>query len=139
MLANRPDSDAVSLPSSAGERTAIRLALWLATAAAVFAADSLSKNAPHSIVAYNHAHTPGYVLVLVGVLLLGLGLTYSRILAVGAGMMFGSLCGNGMELVRYGYATDWLRIGHYLTNVADLCGAAGLLCCVAGYALPRKR
>lgn len=117
----------------------LRFAVWISCGAVVFVADAATKAAPHPLVVYNHSHTPAVVLFLVAVLLLALGLLYSNLLAFGAGLMFGGLCGNGGELLHYGYASDWIHIGHYLTNVADLCGAAGLLCCFAGYLLPRRR
>ncbi|GAC1633346.1 MAG: hypothetical protein NVS4B2_19030 [Chloroflexota bacterium] len=116
----------------------LRFTIWLTSAAAVFALDALTKAGTHPVVAYNHAHTPAVVLVVVGILLLALGLVYSLMLALGAGLMFGGLLGNGGELIRYGYASDWIHVGHYLTNIADLAGGVGLICCLVGYAIPRR-
>jgi hypothetical protein len=92
-----------------------------------------SKAAPHSIVVNNYSHTPAVVFVLVGLFLCALGLWHSRLLAFGAGLMFGGLCGNGGQLLVFGYASDWIPVGGWLTNVADISGALGLLLCTAGY------
>ena len=120
-------------------RAASRFTIWLAAAGAALAADIWSKASPHPIIAYNHAHTPAFVFLLVGAVLLVLGLLYSNVVAFGSGLMFGGLCGNAGELILLGYATDWIHVGHYLTNIADISGAAGLLCCFAGYVLPLRR
>jgi hypothetical protein len=47
--------------------------------------------------------------------------------------MFGGLLGNGGQVVLFGYASDWLPIGGWLTNAADIAGAVGLLCCLVDY------
>ena len=49
--------------------------------------------------------------------------------------MLGGLLGNGGQLVVFGYASDWIPVGGWLTNVADISGAVGLICCLTGYAL----
>lgn len=142
-LRNRVDTWHARVGSSqrAGftSRVLIRFTIWLACAAIVFAVDVLTKASSHPIVAYNHAHTPTVVLFLVGLLLFTLGMLHSNVLALGSGLMFGGLLGNGGELLRYGYASDWIHVGHYLTNVADLAGGLGLLCCFVGYLLPRRQ
>ena len=112
-----------------------RFGLWMSTSLAALAADIATKAAPHATVVHNQAHTPPLLFVLVGCFLWILGLWHSRLLAVGAGLMFGGLCGNGGQLLLSGYATDWIPIGGWLTNVADIAGALGLLCCFAGYAV----
>lgn len=113
----------------------IRFCLWTLTSLVALAADIATKSAPHATVVHNQAHTPPLVFVLVGCFLWILGLWHSRLLAIGAGLMFGGLCGNAGQLLLSGYATDWIPIGGWLTNVADIAGATGLLCCFAGYAL----
>jgi hypothetical protein len=114
-------------------RMTTRFALFCGAALASFLADIVTKATPHSLVVNNYSHTPGIVLVLVGLFLCALGLWHSRLLAVGAGFMFGGLCGNGGQLLLYGYASDWIPLGGWLTNVADISGAVGLLCCFTGY------
>jgi hypothetical protein len=118
-----------------------RFALWSTSGTAAFVADVVTKAAHHSEVARNGAHTPPLVFIFVGCFLWTLGLWHSRLLAIGAGLMFGGLCGNAGELFLNGYATDWIPIGGWLTNVADICGAIGLLCCFVGYgrALVQRR
>jgi len=93
----------------------------------------VTKATPHATVVNNYSHTPSFVFALVGLFLCALGLWHSRLLALGAGLMFGGLCGNGGQLLLYGYASDWIPIGGWLTNVADISGAVGLVCCFAAY------
>jgi hypothetical protein len=112
-----------------------RFALWMSTGLAALIADVATKSAPHATVVHNQAHTPPLLFALVGCFLWVLGIWHSRLLAIGAGLMFGGLCGNGGQLLLTGYATDWIPIGGWLTNVADISGALGLVCCFAGYAL----
>lgn len=114
-------------------RYGIRLALWLGSGVTALATDVVTKAEPHPLVIYHYAHTPVAVLVAVSVFLLAVGLWYSNLLAIGSGLMFGGLCGNGGQLLLYGYASDWIPVGGWLTNVADICGALGLLFCFAGY------
>jgi hypothetical protein len=111
-----------------------RLSVWGACALLVVGADSITKAAPHRMVAANHMHTPFVVYAVVGCFLVGLGVSRSPFLVAGAGLMFGALCGNAGQLLMVGYATDWIPIGGWLTNVADIAGAVGLLMCFAGYA-----
>src|SRR5438270_10754396 len=111
-----------------------RLSLWLSCASLVVTADVMTKAAPHHVIAANHAHTPAFIYVVVGCFLFSLGIWRSLLLTVGAGLMFGALCGNAGQLLLDGYATDWIPIGGSLTNVADIAGAIGLVCCFAGYA-----
>ena len=110
-----------------------RLILWLAAGLLVFLVDLGTKAAPHDRVAHNAAHTPAIVFLGVAAFLFAVALWHSNLIAVGAGLMFGALCGNAGELLVLGYATDWIPLGGWLTNVADLAGAAGFICCVAGY------
>lgn len=117
----------------------IRFALWASTGLAAFVADIATKSAPHTTVVHNQAHTPPLIFILVGCFLWILGLWHSRLLAIGAGLMFGGLLGNGGQLLLHGYATDWIPIGGWLTNVADISGALGLICCFAGYAISAFR
>ncbi len=112
-----------------------RFALWIFSALAVFAADISTKAAPHHVIAHNGAHTPFVLIVFVSCFLCGLGLWHSRLLALGSGLMFGGLCGNAGQFLLTGYATDWIPIGGWLTNVADISGAVGLVCCFVGYVL----
>ena len=117
----------------------IRFALWSSTGLAAFVADIATKSAPHSTVVHNQAHTPPLIFILVGCFLWVLGLWHSRLLAIGAGLMFGGLLGNGGQLLLSGYATDWIPVGGWLTNVADISGALGLVFCFAGYAMSAFR
>lgn len=116
-------------------RLATRFTLWLVAGVASLLADVITKAAPHALVVNNHAHTHPVIFFVVGSFLGALGLWHSRLLAVGAGLMFGGLCGNGGQLILHGYATDWIPIGGWLTNIADISGAAGLICCFTGYAI----
>jgi len=112
---------------------ASRFSLWFAAGAASFLADTVTKAVPHATVVNNYSHTPSFVFLLVGLFLCALGLWQSRLLALGAGLMFGGLCGNGGQLLLFGYASDWIPVGGWLTNVADISGALGLVFCFAGY------
>ncbi len=118
-------------------RLLIRLVLWLTSGAVALSADVATKAAPHETVVNHPSDTPLVVLVLVGLCLYALGLWHSNTLAIGAGLMFGGLCGNGGQLVLYGYASDWIPIGQWLTNVADIAGAVGLMLSIAGCLLSR--
>ena|SRR5947209_15817331 len=111
-----------------------RIGLWLSCALLVVTADVITKAVPHGVVATNHARTPLIIYAIVGCFLFALGLWRSLLLTAGAGLMFGALCGNAGQLILDGYATDWIPIGGWLTNVADIAGAIGLVCCFAGYA-----
>jgi hypothetical protein len=116
------------------------LALWVFCAALSFGADAVTKSMSHAVVVNHYAHTPAAVLAALAVFLLLLGVGKSPLVAVGSGFMFGGLCGNGGQVLLFGYASDWIPIGDWLTNVADIAGAAGLLCCFAGYlGLPLSR
>jgi hypothetical protein len=116
-----------------------RFALWTSSGLTALSLDIITKAAPHATVVHNQAHTPLLVFVFVGCFLCMLGLWHSRLLAVGAGLMFGGLCGNAGQLLLHGYATDWIPVGGWLTNVADISGALGLVFCFAGYALAAMR
>lgn len=109
------------------------LALWVACAGVSFAADALTKALPHPVVVNHYSHTPAVILVALAIFLLLLGVRKSPLVAVGSGFMFGGLCGNGGQVLLFGYASDWIPVGSWLTNVADIAGAAGLLFCFAGY------
>lgn len=111
-----------------------RLAIWSSCAALVLAADLITKAVPHRQMAANYAHTPLLVFAVVGLFLLSFVAWHSTALVVGAGLMFGALAGNAGQLIVAGYATDWIPIGGWLTNVADIAGAIGLMICFAGYA-----
>lgn len=117
----------------------IRFALLVSTGLAALVVDIATKSAPHTTVVHNQAHTPPLIFILVGCFLWFLGLWHSRLLAIGAGLMFGGLCGNGGQLLLSGYATDWIPVGGWLTNIADISGAMGLMCCFAGYAISAFR
>jgi hypothetical protein len=110
-----------------------RFSLWLFAGVVSLLVDVATKAAPHSTVVNNYSHTPSVVFLLVGLFLCGLGLWHSRVLALGAGLMFGGLCGNGGQLLMFGYASDWIPVGGWLTNVADISGALGLIFCFTGY------
>src|SRR5581483_1591282 len=116
-----------------------RFAVWVAAAAASLTADIATKALPHDLILQNARPTPWPLLVVAGVALLVLGLWDSPILAVGAGLMFGGLCGNGGQLLIYGAVSDWLRFGDWVTNIADLSGFTGLIICLAGFILRRGR
>ena len=118
----------------------IRFIIWLSAGVAALAADIVTKAVPHSVVINHYAHVPPLVLVVVSILLCALALWHSNMLSVGSGLMFGGLCGNGGQVLLYGYASDWLPIGGWLTNMADIAGAVGLVWCFAGYVLsPHRR
>ncbi len=110
-----------------------RLVLWTSSAALSLGIDVVTKSAPHSMVVDHYSHTPGIILLGLGVFLFLLGIWRSRVVAIGSGLMFGGLCGNGGQIILYGYASDWLPVGGWLTNAADISGALGLLCCFADY------
>lgn len=112
----------------------IRFALWISTACASLGIDVLTKAAPHDLVIDNHSRTPGIALIFVGASLVALALWHSNAMAIGAGFMFGGLCGNGGQVLLFGYASDWIPLGGWLTNVADISGAVGLAWCFAGCA-----
>src|SRR5437764_10988403 len=114
-------------------RVFLRFGLWSMTAAVSVLADVATKADRHHLVVRNYSHTPVIVFVRVGLFLFALGLWHSNLLAIGAGFMFGGLCGNGGQLLVLGYASDWIPVGGWLTNVADIAGAVGLLCCFTGY------
>ena len=116
-----------------------RLAIWIVAAAASLAADIATKALPHDLILQNARPTPWPLLLIAGVALLVLGLWGSPILAVGAGLMFGGLCGNGGQLLLDGAVSDWLRFGDWVTNVADLAGFAGLIISLAGFILRHLR
>lgn len=109
------------------------LVLWGFCAVLSFGADAVTKALPHAIVVNHYAHTPAAILAALAIFLLVLGLGKSPLVAVGSGFMFGGLCGNGGQVLLFGYASDWIPVGNWLTNVADIAGAGGLLCCFAGY------
>lgn len=110
-----------------------RFALWVTCATASLGTDAVTKSLPHAIVVDHYAHTPAPILACLAIFLLLLGLGKSRLVAIGSGLMFGGLCGNGGQVLLYGYASDWIPVGNWLTNIADIAGAVGLLCCFAGY------
>lgn len=112
----------------------LRLALWWLSAFAALMADVETKMLPHPVIIRHYTHVSALVLVLVGVCLLVVGVRYSPIIAIGAGLMFGGLCGNGGEILMRGYATDWIPVGEWRANVADIMDALGLVCCFVGYA-----
>src|SRR5438270_10211983 len=110
-----------------------RFLLLSGTAAVTLGADVVTKVIPHREVVDHYSHAPIALLLLVGLFLVVLGVRYSTTLAVGAGLMVGGLCGNGGQLVLEGYASDWIRLGDWLTNVADIADALGLVFCFTGY------
>lgn len=110
-----------------------RSLLLAGTAMLTFGADVITKLIPHREVVDHYSHVPVMLLLLVGVFLVVLGVRYSTTLAIGAGLMVGGLCGNGGQLILEGYASDWIRLGDWLTNVADIADALGLVCCCTGY------
>src|SRR5579864_3298797 len=112
-----------------------RLLLLSSTSVLALGADVFTKAEPHPLVVDHYSHTPAIALIAVSVFLCALGMWHSDMLAIGAGLMFGGLCGNGGELLLKGYATDWIPIDGWLTNVADITGAVGLIWCFAGYVL----
>ena len=59
----------------------------------------------------------------------------SPLTVAGAGLMFGALGANAGQLLLQGYATDWIPVAGWLTNLADIAGGVGLLLCLAGYTL----
>jgi lipoprotein signal peptidase len=121
-------------------RVLSRFLLWIAFGTGSLLADVVTKAAPHRVVVENPGHAPVVILVLVAAFLCGLALWHStRLLAIGTGLMFGGLCGNAGQALIEGHASDWLPVGGLFTNVADISGALGLLCCFAGYILERRQ
>jgi hypothetical protein len=118
-------------------KTATRFGLWLTAALFALGTDVVTKAEPHPTVAHNYSHTPAALLFALAACLCILGVGHSKTLAVGAGLMFGGLCGNGGQLLAYGYASDWLPIGGWLTNAADIFGFLGITCCGIGYLYSR--
>ena len=119
-------------------RLLVRFVIWLSAGLASLTADIVTKAVPHPLVINHYAHISLAVLVVVSLLLCSIALWHSNTLSLGSGLMFGGLCGNGGQLVLYGYASDWIPIGGWLTNVADIAGALGLVCCLAGYLLTKR-
>jgi hypothetical protein len=116
-----------------------RFALWATCAALVIAVDIVTKVAPHREVVTNYSHAPAALYLAIGAFLLTVGVVHSPLVSAGAGLMFGALCGNAGQLMIAGFATDWIEIGGWFTNVADIAGGAGLLVCVVGFILPLIR
>lgn len=114
-------------------RYLIRFILWMGMALVSLGADIATKSAPHSLVVYNYSHTPGLVFIVVGLFLGVLALVHSNLIAIGSGLMLGGLAGNAGQLLLLGYATDWIPVAGWFTNLADVSGALGLLCCCVGY------
>lgn len=117
----------------------LRITLWVAAAVMTVAADAVTKALPHRVVVFNYSHTPPLVFGVVAVFLALLAFWRSPLIVLGAGFMFGGLCGNAGQLLLFGYATDWIPVGGWLTNMADVAGAMGLLCCSLGYAVTALR
>jgi hypothetical protein len=113
----------------------VRLGICMSTAAMVLAADVWTKGANHDLVLLHYRHITPIEIGSVGVFLFALALYRSNLLALAAGLLLGALGGNGGELLLYGYATDWIRVGRWLTNVADLAVVAGLICISADIVL----
>ena len=112
----------------------MRYVLWAAAGLISLGADVVTKATPHALVINNYAHTPILLIILAGAFLCLLARASSLLVAMGAGLMFGALCGNAGQLLLFGYASDWLPVGGWLTNVADIAGAVGFICCCAGFA-----
>jgi len=108
-----------------------RIAIWASTAFIVLTLDILTKEATHDVVLFHYRHITPIEFAAVAIFLLALAVYRSNVLALAAGLLFGALCGNGGELLLHGYATDWIRVGRWLTNVADIAVVAGLLCIYA--------
>jgi hypothetical protein len=131
MVAGDPESgDLVSIATYL-----LRFAISMATAGVVLAVDVLTKEADHEAVLLHYRHITPLEFVAVALFLLALAIYRSNLLALAAGLLFGALCGNGGELLLHGYATDWLRVGRWLTNVADLAVVGGLACICADIVL----
>lgn len=111
-----------------------RFVLWLCAALGALMLDVLTKLLPHPVTINHYADAPIQVAIVLGACLLGVGLRYSGTVAFGSGLMFGGLWGNAGQILLDGYATDWIPVGEWRTNVADIVAAVGLLCCCMGYA-----
>lgn len=118
---------------------ASRAALFLSLAAGSFVLDGATKLTPHGTEAANYSAFPLWLLVTVALCLFALAISHSTLVAAGTGLMLGGLAGNGIQLAVEGYATDWIQVGGWLTNIADISGAVGLLCCCVGYLRPLVR
>lgn len=116
-----------------------RLAIWLTAAGVSWSVDLITKSQPHPIVLHHYRHSTALDLIPLGLFLFCFALSSTPLFALGTGLMFGGLLGNGGELLRHGYATDWILVGHYVTNIADISLVAGLICLYADLVLLRRR
>lgn len=111
----------------------LRLGLWLGMSSIVLLADTVTKALPHAIVVYNMKQTPLAIVVITALALLLAALRGPTLATLGTGLMFGALCGNSGQILVAGHATDWIPLGTWFTNLADVAGTIGLLCCLWAY------
>jgi hypothetical protein len=117
-----------------------RLAICLATGLAVLTADIVTKAASHPLILHHYRRLTVVEFAAIGFFLVFLGLYRSNLLALGAGFFLGTLLGNGGELLLHGYATDWIELDIglenriWLTNVADISAALGMVCLMSDFA-----
>lgn len=116
-----------------------RFALWLLTAGGATMVDLVTKNAAHPLVLRHYSHATALDLIPMGLFLLCFAVSGSYLSAFGGGLMFGGLFGNGGELLQHGYATDWILVGPYVTNIADILLVFGLVCINTDLLIRRKR
>lgn len=117
----------------------LRFSLWSAAAAVSAAVDLATKDSPHPLVLHHYGHASLLDLLPIGLFLFVSVLYGSHVFALGAGLMFGGLLGNGGELLQHGYATDWIVVGRRVTNIADICLILGLLFAWADLLLRLRR
>jgi lipoprotein signal peptidase len=113
-----------------------RLVTLLCAAGATVIVDAVTKWMPHPVTVENRSSLPVWAIVAIALCLVGLGVTRSRLVAAGSGLLLGGLLGNDGQVLLQGYATDWISVGSWFTNIADVAGGAGFLCCCIGYLLP---
>jgi hypothetical protein len=116
-----------------------RLAICGVTGFAVLVVDAATKASSHPLILHHYRRLTVVEFISIGLFLLFLALYRSSLLALGAGFFLGTLFGNGGELLLHGYATDWIQLDLgldnrvWLTNLADVSAAAGMVCLVGDF------
>jgi Signal peptidase (SPase) II len=125
----------------ASRSQAYRLATCGLTGLAVLGVDAMTKASSHPLILHHYRQLTVIEFVAIGLFLVFLSLYRSALLALASGFFLGTLLGNGGELLVHGYATDWIELdlgldNHiWLTNLADISAAVGMLCLMADFAL----
>jgi hypothetical protein len=104
----------------------------------------VTKSTAHALVLHHYRRLTIIEFIAIGIFLAFLGIYRSNLLALSAGLFLGTLLGNGGELIVHGYATDWIQFrlsenGRlWLTNLADISAALGLICLFVDFSLAWK-